>query len=119
MFHLFSSVHFYFTFFFEVFFSFFRKIYQKKSPIHPDGQHLHMLSFYLMRSKFGKLKGNFLNSIIINICYLILILPGLYFIDNPVLSRYWFFALLLIYLIIYIRLYRLIKIELLYKTTKT
>ena len=98
-----------FYLFFEVFFSFFRKIYQKKSPIHPDGQHLHMLSFYLMRSKFGKLKGNFLNSIIINICYLILILPGLYFIDNPVLSRYWFFALLLIYLIIYIRLYRLIK----------
>ena len=95
--------------FFEVFFSFFRTIYQKKSPIHPDGLHLHMLSFYLMRSKFGKFKGNFLNSIIINVCYLILIFPGLYFFDNPVLSRYWFFALLLIYLIIYIRLYRLIK----------
>ena len=63
----------------------------------------------VIKSQFGKFKGNFLNSIIINVCYLILIFPGLYFFDNPVLSRYWFFALLLIYLIIYIRLYRLIK----------
>ena len=35
-----------FYIFFEVFFSFLRKIIQKKSPIHPDNEHLHMLSFY-------------------------------------------------------------------------
>ena len=34
-----------FYLFFEVFFSFFRKIIQKKSPIHPDNKHLHMLTF--------------------------------------------------------------------------
>ena len=34
-----------FYLFFEVFFSFFRKILEKKSPIHPDNKHLHMLEF--------------------------------------------------------------------------
>ncbi len=98
-----------FYIFFEVFFSFFRKIIQNKSPIHPDSEHLHMLSYFKISSIFGKNKGNFLNSLLINIVYLILIAPGLYVIDNPILSRYWFFILLLIYVIIYLRLYRLTK----------
>ena len=95
--------------FFEVFFSFLRKILQKKSPIYPDDKHLHMLSFYKISNKYGKNKGNYFNSIIINLTYLFLITPGLYTLDNPILSRYWFFILLLIYLLIYFRLYRLIK----------
>ena len=98
-----------FYIFFEVFFSFLRKLYQKKSPIRPDEKHLHMLVFYKISHKHGTLKANYLTSILINFCYLILILPGLYFIDNQILSRYWFFALLLIYTVIYLRLYRLTK----------
>ena len=98
-----------FYLFFEVFFSFFRKLLQKKSPIYPDNKHLHMLSFYKISSSFGKIKGNYLNSIIINFFYLILITPGLYFSQDPQLSKYWFFILLLIYLIIYSGLYRFTK----------
>jgi len=98
-----------FYLFFEVFFSFLRKLLQKKSPIYPDDKHLHMLSFYKISEIFGKSKGNYLNSIIINLFYFILIIPGLYFLNDPQLSRYWFFILLLIYLIIYYRLYRLTK----------
>ena len=98
-----------FYLFFEVFFSFFRKLLQKKSPIYPDNEHLHMLSYYKVFNLFGKNKSNYLNSIIINIIYLILIIPGLYLSYDPQLSRYWFFFLLLIYLIIYSRLYRLTK----------
>ena len=98
-----------FYLFFEVFFSFIRKLIQKKSPIHPDDKHLHMLSFYKISSIYGKNKGNYLNSIIINFFYLILIIPGLYLMFDPQLSRYWFFILLLIYLIIYSRLYRFTK----------
>ncbi len=98
-----------FYIFFEVFFSFLRKVIQKKSPIHPDSLHLHMLSFYKISSIFGKNKGNFLNSIFINLIYFILIFPGLYFIKDPIMSRYWFITLLLIYLIIYSRLYHLTK----------
>ena len=98
-----------FYIFFEVFFSFFRKLLQKKSPIYPDNEHLHMLSYYYISKIFGKQKSNYLNSLIINIIYLSLLAPGIYFIDNPVLSRYWFFILLLIYLVIYSRLYHLTK----------
>ena len=98
-----------FYLFFEVFFSFFRKLTQKKSPIYPDSKHLHMLSFYKISSIYGKNKGNYINSIIINLLYLLLIIPGLYLLNDPQLSRYWFFTLLFIYLIIYFRLYRLTK----------
>jgi UDP-N-acetylmuramyl pentapeptide phosphotransferase/UDP-N-acetylglucosamine-1-phosphate transferase len=98
-----------FYLFFEVFFSFFRKLTQKKSPIHPDDEHLHMLSFYKISSNYGKNKGNYLNSIIINLLYIILIIPGFYLAYDPDLSRYWFFFILSIYLIIYFRLYRLTK----------
>ncbi len=98
-----------FYLFFEVFFSFFRKLTQKKSPIYPDDKHLHMLSFYKISNIYGKTKGNYLNSIIINFMYLVLITPGLYLLNDPQLSRYWFFILLLIYMIIYSRLYRLTK----------
>ena len=98
-----------FYLFFEVFFSFIRKILEKKSPIHPDNKHLHMLSFYKISNFYGESRGNYLNSIIINFLYLILIVPGLYLMKDPQLSRYWFFILLLIYLLIYSRLYRLTK----------
>ncbi len=98
-----------FYLFFEVFFSFFRKLAQKKSPIYPDEKHLHMLSFYKISSIYGKNKANYINSIVINIFYLALITPGLYLLYDPQLSRYWFFILLLVYLIIYSRLYHLTK----------
>ena len=98
-----------FYIFFEVLFSFLRKLLQKKSPIHPDNEHLHMLSFYKISNIHGKIEGNYLNSLIINLSYLILIIPGLYLSENPALSRYWFFFLLLIYTVIYSRLYRLTK----------
>ena len=98
-----------FYLFIEVFFSFVRKVLQKKSPIHPDNEHLHMLSYYKISIIYGKSKSNYLNSIIINFFYLILIIPGLYLMGDPQLSRYWFFILLIIYTLIYSRLYRLTK----------
>ena len=98
-----------FYLFFEVFFSFLRKLLQKKNPIYPDDKHLHMLSFYKISGIYGKNKGNYLNSVIINFFYLILIIPGLYLMLDPQLSRYWFFILLIIYLIIYSRLYSFTK----------
>ena len=68
-----------------------------------------MLIFNGDSSTFGKNKANYLNSILINLVYLILIIPGLYFQDNPILSRSWFFILILIYMTIYLRLYRFTK----------
>jgi len=95
--------------FFEVFFSFLRKIAQQKSPIRPDNKHLHMLVYEKITLVFGKVKGNYINSIIINLAYLLVILPALFFAKNPAISRYWFFSLIVIYLLIYLRLYRLTK----------
>ena len=98
-----------FYLFFEVFFSFLRKIIQKKSPIHPDNKHLHMLTFKKIALIYGKNKGNYINSIIINLIYLLLVLPAFIFAKDPMISRYWFFSLIIIYLLIYLRLYRLTK----------
>jgi len=98
-----------FYLFFEVFFSFLRKIVQKKSPIHPDSNHLHMLIYKKISLKFGREKSNYINSIVINSGYFILVLPAIYFAKDPVISKYWFFSLIPIYLLIYFRLYRLTK----------
>ena len=98
-----------FYLFFEVFFSFFRKIAQKKSPIHPDNKHLHMLIYGKISFIIGKDKANYINSIIINSVYIALILPALIFAKDAMISRYWFFSLMAIYLFIYLRLYRLTK----------
>ncbi|MDA7715242.1 glycosyltransferase [Pelagibacteraceae bacterium] len=98
-----------FYLFFEVLFSFLRKVIQNKSPIHPDDKHLHMLVYQKISSVFGKEKSNYINSIIINFAYLLLVLPALVFAKDPMISRYWFFSLIVIYLLIYLRLYRLTK----------
>ena len=98
-----------FYLFFEVFFSFFRKIIQSKSPIHPDNKHLHMILYEKISLIVGKEKGNYINSLIINLGYLAFVLPAFVFSKDPVISRYWFFSLAAIYLVIYVRLYRLTK----------
>ena len=98
-----------FYLFFEVFFSFIRKTLQKKSPVHPDNKHLHMLVYNRLSLFFGNDKGNYMSSIIINLVYFALVLPALIFAKDPLISRYWFFSLIAIYLFIYLRLYRLTK----------
>ena len=98
-----------FYLFFEVFFSFIRKIYQKKSPVLPDSKHLHMLSFIKISEIFGQDRSNYINSVIINFIYCILVLPSIYFAENTLISKYWFFSLILIYTLCYIQLYHLTK----------
>ena len=98
-----------FYLFFEVFFSFIRKICQNKSPVFPDNKHLHMLSYRIINQFFNEEKSNYVNSIAINAFFLILIFPTVFFADNGMLCKYWFFSLILIYTLIYIRLYRLTK----------
>ena len=56
-----------------------------------------MLSYYKISSFYGKEKANFINSIFVNLIYLILITPGIYFFESPNLSKYWFFTLLIIF----------------------
>lgn len=98
-----------FYLFFEVFFSFLRKAYLKKSPLKPDSYHLHMLSYKYLVSLSRFRDCNYLNSIIINFVFIISIIPAIYFKDNGIFCRYWFFIQLLLYIILYIRLYSFVK----------
>ena len=98
-----------FYLFFEVFFSFFRKIYQNKSPIKPDDKHLHMLSYKILKSKYSNKDCNYINSIVINLSYFILIIPSLLFKENAALCKYWFFLLIIIYIFTYSRLNSFLK----------
>ena len=98
-----------FYLFFEVFFSFIRKTYQGKSPVLPDNEHMHMLSFKKISVIFGEKNANCINSVIINCIFLALVLPSIPFADNSLVCKYWFFTLILIYSLFYIRLYRLTK----------
>lgn len=98
-----------FYLFYEVFFSFIRKIYQNKSPVLPDRYHLHMLSFNKLSSIYGVYKGNYMNSVIINAIFSIIVLPSIYFADNSLICKYWFFLSILLYTIIYLRIYYLTK----------
>ncbi len=101
-----------FYLFYEVFFSFFRKIFQKKSPLKPDEIHLHMLIFRKLK-KINMKNPNALTGLIMNLMYLSLILPVLFSLvygqDSALFYRYWFFGLLVIYTLFYARLYKLSK----------
>jgi len=100
-----------FYLFFEVFFSFFRKILiAKQSPLLPDGQHLHMLLYkFLFKKNKSKLNSNYTVSIYINLIYLLLIIPGIIFMNNGLFCRYYFFSLLIVYVYFYKILYEKVK----------
>jgi UDP-N-acetylmuramyl pentapeptide phosphotransferase/UDP-N-acetylglucosamine-1-phosphate transferase len=104
-----SSVLFYL--FFEVFFSFIRKSLKKKSPLKPDKSHLHMLLYQFLRSSGKESSANYLTSFIINLSYFILIIPLIYFSENWVFSKYYFFSLIFVYSLVYYSLYNLKKNE--------
>jgi len=88
-----------FYLFFEVFFSFIRKIVlEKKSPLFPDGKHLHMLLYkvLLIKNK-NKLRSNYYVSIIINFIYLILITPAIFMMHDGMFCKYYSILFFLIY----------------------
>ena len=98
-----------FYLFFEVFFSFSRKIFLRKSPVLPDDEHLHMLCYKKINNIFDATKSNYFNSIAINLTYFVLILPSIYFMNNSLICKSLFFLLTIIYVLVYLRLYRLTK----------
>ena len=98
-----------FYLFYEVFFSFIRKAFLKKSPLHPDTLHLHMLLYKWVSASKKKKSSNYLTSILVNSSYLFLQIPLFYFQNHGLISRYWFFSLIILYTIMYFRLYSFSK----------
>ena len=98
-----------FYLFFEVFFSFFRKSYSKKSPLRPDKNHLHMLVYrYLVGLRKFK-DCNFLTSLVINTVYSLIMMPAFYYKNSGLFCKYWFMLLIVAYLIFYSRIYSFAK----------
>jgi UDP-N-acetylmuramyl pentapeptide phosphotransferase/UDP-N-acetylglucosamine-1-phosphate transferase len=95
-----------FYIFFEVFFSFFRKIFfLRTSPLKPDKKHLHMLFFKFIFSKVKKNeKANYLTALLINIFYFLLILPLLLFYKDKTFCKIYFLILITVYLSSYLYL---------------
>ena len=98
-----------FYLFYEVLFSFIRKVKIKKSPLKPDKNHLHMMLYSWLSSSKKIKNSNYLTSLLINSCYLFLQIPLFYFQNNALVSRYWFFLSITLYTVAYIRLYSFSK----------
>ena len=92
-----------FYLFFEVFFSFFRKLLiTRQSPLFPDNQHLHMRVYkFLLKKNYSKTKANYNTSIYINFAYLILIFPSIILLENFLFCKYYFVFLLIVYIYFY------------------
>ena len=75
---------------------------EKRSPLFPDGKHLHMLVYKKILKKIkNKLKSNYYVSVAINSMYLILIIPPIFFMENGMFCKYYSIVLFLVYLVSY------------------
>ena len=82
---------------------------QKKSPIKPDNEHLHMLTYKILNLKNPGIDCNYLNTLYINLIYCLLVLPSILVRENGTVCKYWFFSLIIIYLLAYFRLNSFVK----------
>ena len=98
-----------FYLFFEVFFSFFRKLLKKQSPLKPDSNHLHMLVYKFYKSKDIEF-ANPLTGFSINLAYFTLIIPSFLMRHDGLFCKAWFFNIIFIYLISYYFLKKFDKI---------
>ena len=92
-----------FYLFFEVFFSFIRKIaLERRTPLFPDNKHLHMLLYkILVKKNNDKFKSNYYVSGIINLTYLILIIPSIFMMNNGLFCKYYSLIFFIIYIFAY------------------
>tara|TARA_Y100000590_G_C15500620_1_gene931480 strand:+ start:157 stop:888 length:732 start_codon:yes stop_codon:yes gene_type:complete len=95
-----------FYLFFEVFFSFIRKVFvELKSPLFPDSKHLHMLLYkMLIKKNKDKFKSNYYVSIIINFIFLILTIPSIFMMENGLFCKYYSLVFFATYLFAYKKL---------------
>lgn len=92
-----------FYLFFEVFFSFIRKILiERKSPLFPDSKHLHMILYkMLLKKNKSRFKSNYYVSIFINLIYLVLTVPAIFMMNNGLFCKYYSLVFFIIYLFAY------------------
>jgi len=93
-----------FYLFFEVFFSFFRKILiNQTSPLKPDKYHLHMILYKNIYEKIkNKNKSNYLTSVSVNGFFILLIAALIFLFRNSIFCKLYFLNLIIFYLLFYI-----------------
>ena len=98
-----------FYLFFEVFFSFFRKLIKERtSPVRPDKKHLHMLLYkILLKKNNNKLKSNYYVSVIINVIFLLLTIPAIFMMKDGLFCKYYS----LLFFITYIFSYKITSVK--------
>ena len=83
---------------------------EKRSPLFPDNKHLHMLVYkYLLKKNGNKLKSNYSVALILNLTYLIMIIPPIFMMENGMFCKYYSVLLFVIYLFFYKKIYEKIK----------
>ena len=83
---------------------------EKKSPLFPDNKHLHMLVYkYLLKKNGNKLKSNYSVALILNLTYLIMIIPPIFMMKNGMFCKYYSVLLFVIYLFFYKKIHEKIK----------
>ncbi len=98
-----------FYLFFEVFFSFIRKVKIKNSPLKPDKLHLHMIIFRYLKDFKNDKNPNPKTSIYINSFFILTIIPSTIFRYDGVFCRFWFLFQILLYVFIYYKFYNFTK----------
>ena len=83
---------------------------EKKSPLFPDNKHLHMLVYkYLLKKNGNKLKSNYSVALILNLTYLVMIIPPVFMMENGMFCKYYSVLLFVIYLFFYKKIHEKIK----------
>ena len=86
---------------FEVIFSFFRKIMQKRSPLYPDSAHLHLILFAFLNKKYPKKLANPLASTCLSLIYFQPLLYIWFFRPDKIWMGLALFFLCLTYIVLY------------------
>ena len=92
-----------FYLYFEVVFSIFRKIYEKRNPFFPDKYHLHML-FYKLLNKLKLKSSNNKTGLFLNILYLVMVFPIFFYFENNFFCQIHLFLMHAVYIISYLYL---------------
>lgn len=83
---------------------------EKRSPLFPDNKHLHMLVYkYLLKKNDNKLKSNYSVALILNLTYLIMIMPPIFMMESGMFCKYYSVLLFVTYLFSYKKIYEKIK----------
>ena len=74
----------------------------KLAPLIMNKKHLHMLLYQILYKKNKqKNRSNYTTSIIINVSYLLLTLPAIYFFKSNIFCKYYLLTLILVYIFSY------------------